>query len=109
MKKLCVALITIVQVFIIGGVLPTSAFAETGGVSKLNSGRVVIKYENELIVAEIDKAPLRYVVQEIETKTGAGFILKDSSIVNNPLSIKIREATLEEALKLILKKIRYLN
>ena len=107
MKKVCAALIIIFQAFIIGGVFATITFADPSGGSKLNSGRVFIKYENDLIVAEIYKAPLRYVIEEIEDKTGARLILKDLSIGNHSLSIEIGELTLEEALKRIFKNYNY--
>ena len=107
MKKLFVVSIAAVHAFLLGGVFATIAFADSSGDANLNSGRVVIKYENNLIVADIDKAPLSVVVKKIENQTGAHFILKDSSIVNYPLSVKISKATFEEALKRIFKHYSY--
>jgi len=103
MAKLYAAILTVFQTIIVLGASGAIALAETSTVSEFKPARLVIEYKNDLITAEFDKAPLTKVLQELEKKTGARTILKDSSLANDPLSIILKRSTLEKALKRILK------
>ena len=107
MKKLYVASIAATYFLLLGCILAVDAFAETGETAKNNAGRAVITFENDLIDADIDQAPLRVVAKQIEKQTGTHFVIKDTSILNYPLSISIKEAKLDEALKRIFKHYSY--
>jgi len=109
MKKLCIVLVFGVQAVITWGVFATTALGGTNQVANLDSGIVDIQYENDLISAEIDEAPLIQVLREIEKKTGAQWILKDRSLSDDLLSIEIEETTLEKALKRMLKNYSYVT
>jgi hypothetical protein len=103
MAKLYAAILTVFQTIIVLGASGAIALAETSTVSEFKPARFVIEYKNDLITAEFYKAPLAKVLQELEKKTGARSILKDLSLSNDPLSIKLKGSTLEKALKRILK------
>lgn len=109
MKKLIFASIAAVHVFLLIGFFTVNAGADTNEIAKHNSGRAVITYENNLIAADIDQAPLSVVVKKIEKQTGAHFVLKDTSILNYPLSINIKEVKLEDAMKRIFKHYSYVT
>jgi len=109
MIKSRVAILTALSVFWVIWASGAIAQSESSAVSKPESTRVVIKYENNMIIAELNEAPLIQVLKELEKKTGVEWALKDSTIAEYSLSIKFKEKTLEEALKRILKNYSYVN
>jgi len=107
MMKKWFAILTALQAFFVIGASVGIAQAETKLVSKIEPVRVLIKYENNQIVAELNEAPLIQILKEIHKKTGAEWILRDSSIAEDSLTTKLKEKTLEEVLKRMLKDYSY--
>jgi hypothetical protein len=99
----------VVLAILVTGFSSATAVAETGPASGLKPVWGMIEYKNGMLRVEMENAPLMEVLEELETATGALFTLKDETLLDEPLSVEIKEEDLEKALKRILRDYSYVT
>ncbi|MGZ8934777.1 MAG: HEAT repeat domain-containing protein [Methylobacter sp.] len=69
--------------------------------------KFVLRLEGKRLTAEFRNVPLRDIAEALKTKANARILLDDPEIANEPISVRIRSKTLEDAMKIILDGFSY--